>query len=120
MKVDDEHTTEECSPSITPIEVIEESNHVVIPNTQCEDAHVILDHMGLIPPHVQEHESILKVLTIPTLLGASGRKKKTSEPVIDYSKSIILTLDTCLPQLEEKASKKVEVDEARKKIMEEF
>jgi hypothetical protein len=69
---------------------------------------------------LQEHESILRVLTLPTLLGASGRKKEISEPVIDDSKSIILTLDKCLAQLEEKASKKVEVDEARKKIKEEF
>jgi hypothetical protein len=36
LEVVDEHTIEECSPSTIPIEVIEESNHVVIPSTQCD------------------------------------------------------------------------------------
>lgn len=36
--------------------------------------------------------SISRFLTIPALPQASGRRK-TSEPKIDYSKSILLTLD---------------------------
>ena len=118
VEVDDEHTTKDCSPSTTPttIEVIEEKDCDVVPDTQCEDAHVIPDPHDSFP---FIYKSIFMVWTLPTVLGASGRKK-TSEPIIDYSKSTISTLDQCMDQLEEMTSMKVEVDEARMKEKEEF
>lgn len=54
LEVDDEHTPNNCSPSstLTPVEAMDESDDDIIPSTQCKDAQVILDHMGLTPPHV--------------------------------------------------------------------
>lgn len=83
--------------------------------TKSEGAQVILDRLGLTPPKDKEHVSISQLLTLPTLPQASGRKK-TSKPIIDYSKSIILQLDEYMAQiLEEEGSMKGEVQGRRRK-----
>lgn len=57
----------------------------------------------------------LKVYDSPyTTFKQSGRRK-TSEPIIDYSKSILLTSDKYMTQLEGKTLQKTEVEEARVK-----
>ena len=94
VEVDDEQTFKKSSPSstptLTPAKVANDSDDEVIPSIQYEDAQMILDHLGIIPPENEEHMSISQFLMLPTLPQTNGRNNKTSEPIIGYSKSIIL------------------------------
>ena len=94
------------------LEVVERNTFTLEGLAEGDDNNAILIFHGSCVGYV--NPNILRFLTIPTLPQASGRRK-TSEAKIDCSKSILLTLDKYMTQLEEKILNKMKVEEARMK-----
>lgn len=98
--------------------IVVEGREDFIPSTQLNNAQVILDNIETSTnPKVS---LMLGFLPLPKLPMSSSRMGKGSKPIIDYIKSILMTSDEYIKQLEEKPTKRADIDEARRKKKEQI
>ena len=96
------------------VDVDEESNST---RADLQDASIIGSTQQ---SQMEGGSAITRFLPLPIVTEPSKRRKNTSEPIIDYSKSIFMTSDAYIAQLEAKLKAIEETEKERARRMEEM